>query len=199
MLDRSIPFYNMILKCSEWTPSEISLPEGFAFKPFAPEDSAAWAALEWEIGDFSTQEEALSYFQATYGKFPEELRKRAVVLAHGDDIVGFCIAWRDKRGDDLVASLHWLVVSPAWEGRGLGRALVQKTMERYRELDEFPVYLHTQPWSCRALMLYVHLGFQIQTQDSFADYENQYAKAMAALRDVLPPERFQELLDASQG
>lgn len=198
MLDRSIPFFNMILKCSAYKPFAITLPKGFFFKEFTSGDEAAWAALEHEIGDFASTEEALEYFRETYGAFPEELRRRAIVLANDTGIKGFCIAWRDRRLDASVASLQWLVVSPAWEGRGLGRALVQKTLELYRELGEFPVYLHTQPWSYRALMLYLHLGFRMQKEDTFSSYENQYWEAIGALQGVLSPERFQELLEASE-
>ncbi len=198
MLDRSIPFYNMILKCSAYKPFAITLPKGFFFKQFEPGDEIAWAALEHEIGDFSSPEEALAYFQKAYGASPEELRRRAVVLANDTGINGFCIAWRDFRQGVPVASLHWLVVSPAWEGKGLGRALVQKTLELYEKLGEFPVYLHTQPWSYRALMLYLHLDFRLQKEDTFSAYENQYWEAVGALEEILSPERFQELLEASE-
>lgn len=198
MLDRSIPFYNIILKSSAYKPFAITLPKGFFFKQFTPGDEMAWAALEHEIGDFASTEEALEYFRETYGAFPEKLRRRAIVLANDTGIKGFCIAWQDQRLGTSVASLHWLVVSPAWEGRGLGRALVQKTLELYRELGEFPVYLHTQPWSYRALMLYLHLGFRIQKTDTFSSYENQYREAIGALQGILSPERFQELLEASE-
>ncbi len=150
------------------------------------------------IGDFASTEEALEYFRETYGAFPEELRRRAIVLANDTGIKGFCIAWRDRRLGTSVSSLQWLVVSPAWEGRGLGRTLVQKTLELYRELGEFPVYLHTQPWSYRALMLYLHLGFRMQKEDTFSSYENQYQEAIGTLQGVLSPERFQELLEASE-
>ena len=61
-----------------------------------------------------------------------------------NEIVGSCIAWKDLRDDTLVASLHWLVVSPQYQGKGIGKALCQKVMQIFFENVEFPVYIHTQ-------------------------------------------------------
>jgi len=62
-----------------------------------------------------------------------------------------------------------------------------------------PVYLHTQPWSYRAVFLYIRQGFKIQKTDTFAGYENQYVQAMNTLAEVLPAERYEELENAVQG
>lgn len=199
MLDRTIPFYDMILRCDRCQAAEILLPEGFRFKDYGPGDERAWAALEHEIGDFRSPGEAERYFTCTYCADENELKKRALFLADGAGrIVGSCIAWRDRKGRGTVASLHWLVVSPAYQKRGLGKALCRKTLERFRELGEFPVYLHTQPWSHEAILLYVRQGFQLRTTDTFADYQNQYAQAMETLKGILPAERYRELLAHSQ-
>ncbi len=47
-------------------------------------------------------------------------------------------------------------------------------------------------------MLYLHLGFRLQKEDTFSAYENQYWEAVGALEEILSPERFQELLEASE-
>lgn len=48
-----------------------------------------------------------------------------------------------------------------------------------------PVYLHTQPWSWKAIFLYLSLGFRLQRTDTFAAFNNEYSQAMAALRPVI--------------
>lgn len=196
MPDRTIPFYNVIMRRGYWQPGEILLPEGFRFKDYGPGDERAWAALEYEIGDFQSPGEAECYFADTYCADESELKKRVLFLANeAGRIAGSCIAWRDRKGEGgTVASLHWLAVSPACQKRGLGKALCRKTLERFRQLGEFPVYVHTRPWSYEAIFLYVRRGFQLLTSDTFADYENQYAQAMETLRGILPAERYRELL-----
>ena len=96
-----------------------------------------------------------------------------------------------------MASLHWLVVAPAFQGRGLGKALCQRTMELFQSLGELPVYVHTQPWSHKAIVLYIRQGFRLQTRDTFSHYENQYPLAMQTLKGVLPPERYRLLEEHS--
>ena len=89
-----------------------------------------------------------------------------------------------------MASLHWLVVGPKWQGRGLGRALTARTMEIFAQNGETPVYLHTQPWSWKAILLYMQLGFRLQRSDAFAAYENQTEQALRTLQAVLTPEQY---------
>lgn len=201
MPDRSIPFYNLILRCGGWRGEEAPPPEGFRLRGFRPGDEEAWAALEWEIVDFASQEEAREYFTRTYGPPSQELARRCVFAVDGQGrAVGTCTAWRDPGPEGgEAASLHWLAVSPQWQGRGLGRALCRKTLSIFRELGEFPVYIHTQPWSWKALLLYVREGFLLQRAGTFGGYENQYAQGMATLAEILPEEAYRELLHCSEG
>ena len=188
MIDRTIPFYHLILRADAPIDEAPRLPRGYAFAPYRPGDEDAWAALEHEIGDFSSAREARDYFLASYAAHTALLAERCVfVRTQQGEIVGACIAWRDARGSETVSSLHWLAVSPRCQGQGLGRALFLETMRRF---DSFPVYIHTQPWSYKALMLYVHCGFTLMKTDAFSHYENQYAQGMAVLKAVLSPERY---------
>ena len=54
--DRSVPFYNLILRLDHWQRRDPVLPEGFRLRFYQPGDEAAWAALEYGIGDFDPQE-----------------------------------------------------------------------------------------------------------------------------------------------
>ena len=56
MLDRSIPFYNMILRCGAPPAGPLLLPEGYRIRPYQPGDERAWARLEQETGDFPDQD-----------------------------------------------------------------------------------------------------------------------------------------------
>lgn len=193
MLDRSIPYYNTILKCSHWEKTAVRLPEGCRIRGFLPGDETAWARLEHEIGDFASLDEALSYFTKTYRE-----TDRVFFAEENGETVGSVIAWRDRRGAGTAASLHWLIVAPRCQGKGLGKALLQTAMNWYLEAGELPVYLHTQPWSYKAILLYVKNGFRLQKSDSFSRYENQYADAMRTLQDILPPRDYTALLRASE-
>ena len=194
MIDRSIPYYNLILKCNEICIPPVSLPEGYSFKMYDVGDEKYWAKLEYEIGDFSSVEEAEMYFKINYCNQIDELQKRCVFVVDSyGDVVGSCIAWHDLKGNDTVASLHWLVVSPEHQGKYIGLALCQKVMDIFNERGETPVYIHTQPWSYKAILLYIKLGFNIQKTDTFSHYENQYEQALNTLENILTAEQIIKL------
>lgn len=195
MLDRTIPFYNTILRCDRYLTTTPILHNGYEFRMYENGDERKWAQLEYEIGDFDSVDEAEQYFISTYClKKVLDITERCVfVVNEKNEIVGSCIAWKELRNDTLVASLHWLVVSPQYQGKGIGKALCQKVMQIFVVNDKFPVYIHTQPWSYKAIILYVRQGFKIQKTDSFSQYENQFNFAMNTLKKILPENQYEEL------
>lgn len=195
MIDRSIPYYNLILKCNNICTIPVLLPDGYSFKMYNEGNEKYWANLEYEIGDFSSVEEAETYFKANYCNQIDELKKRCVfVVDDKGDVVGSCIAWHDLKDNVTVASLHWLVVSPKHQGKHIGLALCQKVMEIFKDFGETPVYIHTQPWSYKAVLLYIKLGFKIQKTDTFSHYENQYNKALETLKTILTDSQVNQLI-----
>lgn len=199
MLDRSIPFYNIILKCSRYRSGSIVLPHGFSFRKFENGDEKAWAALEYAVGDFASEDEAEQYFVTAYCQNPDDIRERCIFMVNEkDEAVGSCIAWKDWKNNQAVPSLHWLVVLPAYQGRSLGRALCRKTMESFWHKGEFPVYIHTQPWSYKAVFLYIQEGFLLQITDTFSDYQNQYEQAIGVLKEIVTKPQYGILLSHSE-
>lgn len=194
MLDRSIPFYNTIMKHPGLlTPDALSaaVPEGISLRSYRESDEKSWARLHTATGDFSFPEEAEEYFRRTYLSHRTELEKRAVFAVTQKDnrVVGACIAWRDPAKPSLraenpnagVASVHWLAVAQDAQRKGVGRAVMTEILKKYARFGEAPVYLHTQPWSWKAILLYDSLGFRLQKTDTFGDYESQYPQAVETL------------------
>ena len=197
MLDRTIPFYHIIMRCDRILPMEIKLPEGYAIRSYQPGDEKAWAELECAIGDFTTREAAVALFTERYLADAALTDRIFFAIAPDGEIVGSVIAWEhDPRGMGIRA-LNWVVVRDDHQRKGLGKALCQTALRLFRREDNsLPVYLHTQPWSWKAILLYISLGFRLQRQDSFAAYVNEYNQAMAALRPLLDEKRY-ALLEAN--
>lgn len=188
MLDRTLPFYNLILRCDRILPMEIKLPAGYAIRAYQPGDEAAWAALHTQTGDFATAEEATSCFMGKYGA---DLSRVLFALSPEGEVVGTIAAWRDDRAGEPVRSLHGLAVAEAYQRQGIGKALTQTALRLLRREDNAaPVYLHTQPWSWKAVLLYVKLGFKLQRKDTFGGYTNDYDQAMSVLRSLLDEQQF---------
>lgn len=198
MLDRTIPFYNTIMKCVDYERRNIELPDGFSIVSYQQGYEAEWAKLEYSIGDFGSVTEAEKYFVETYLQNPELYSNILFVLNKENDVVGSCIAWQDMKGTYSVSSLHWLVVHEQYQGIGLGRALGTAVMNLYANQGAFPVYIHTQPWSWKAILLYLSLGFKLQQTDTFSHYVNEYEKAITELRRIVTKEQYALLLQSSE-
>ena len=175
MLDRTIPFCNTIMKCSDYNYRKTALPAGFSIVPYQVGYEKEWAKQEYAIGDFDSEAEAEKYFAETYLQNPELLPNILFALNKDGDVVGSCIAWQDMRGINSVS-----------------------VMNIYAERQGLPVYIHTQPWSWKAILLYISLGFKLQKTDTFSHYENEYEKAMIELRKITTPEQYELLKQSSE-
>ena len=198
MLDRTIPFYNTIMKCSDYSLRNTELPDGFSIVSYQHGYEKEWAKLEYAVGDFDSLDSAEKYFVESYLQNSELFLNILFLLNEEHEVVGSCIAWQDKQSENSVSSLHWLVVREEYQGMGLGRALGTAVMNIYAERGDLPVYIHTQPWSWKAIFLYVSLGFRLQKTDTFSHYRNEYEKAMAELRRIVSKEQYELLVRTSE-
>ena len=67
-------------------------------------------------------------------------------------------------------------------GKGLGRALLGEILKD----AEYPVYLHTQPTSARAVKLYSDFGFKLITDPIIGQRKNDLTESLPYLQKVLP-------------
>lgn len=81
MVDKSIPYFNVIMKRSagKSIPNFI-LPDGYSFVWFSEGKEQQWAEIETSVEEFSNIKEALHYFQNEYLPFVNELGKRLLFI-----------------------------------------------------------------------------------------------------------------------
>ena len=174
MIDRTIPFYNTIMRCDRILPMEIKLPEGYSIRTYQPGDEDAWAALLCAVGEQTSLAEAKDEFTQRY-LADANLTDRIFFAVDGEGaVVGTAIAWEHDPRDLGLRALHWVAVHPDHQRRGLGKALCPTCLRFFRREDNsLPVWLHTQPWSWKAILMYIKLGFKLQPKATFYGYENQ--------------------------
>ena len=219
MLDKSIPYKNIVMKLSAQRISRLEspvLPEGYSLRLFQPGDERHWARIETSVLEFSDEQRALDYFAQEFLPSLEELKRRCVFIADPKGLpVATATAWtapaQANAPDGSILpgapvwrpTLHWVSVSPDRQGLGLGKAVVQQALCLFSLLHPGEdVLLHTQTWSHVAVHLYHKLGFAMAKQLQFAASEgkwapNDYEEALAVLKEVVEPAFLQELMDTA--
>ena len=167
-------------------------PAGFHFDLCRREELETWMRFP-----FDTQEQARQYapfmaryFQNVYAAKEAEFFARCLFVREASGApVGTAFLWRAY---GRVNTLHWLKVRREYEGRGIGRALLTRLLMPLAP-EEYPVYLHTQPSSYRAIKLYTDFGFALLTDARIGPRENHLAQSLPVLRQAMPPAAYAKL------
>jgi GNAT superfamily N-acetyltransferase len=144
-----------------------ALPDGFHFRPISGADAETWvhiqngASLEWGgvsmktfEGDFSGHEE----------KLPD--RSWFVIDPDGKAIASITAWWHPD--DVSLGLIHWVAVTPGYQGKGLGKAIMTKAMNRLAW--EYPTaYLNTSTARIAAVKVYLDFGFLPDLKKDKAD------------------------------
>jgi ribosomal protein S18 acetylase RimI-like enzyme len=186
MLDKSIPYYNVIMKRVKEKPFAIcGLPDSFSFSGYKKGDEKYWAVIEHSVGEFATIKEGLHFFKKNYLPFESETVKRVFFLNTADHKkIGTITAWWNETPKLRICSIHWVAIKPEYQSKGLGRPLINYGVQKLLELEgNTDIYLHTQTWSYKAIALYIKEGFQISELETFGGYRNDFKDAMPVLRE----------------
>jgi GNAT superfamily N-acetyltransferase len=188
MLDKTLPYYNIIMKrCKGSIIPEAQLPEGYIFKLYTDGDEKSWADIMVSVGEFDHYDEALEYFINDYLPYRDELNRRALFIesVNGEKI-GTLTNWWNYTQNRRDPSIHWVGVKPAYQGLGLGKALIFEGMRRMLEIEgDRDYFLHTQTWSYKAISIYRKVGYEFVKGEVFGDYPNDYDKALETIKDKI--------------
>ena len=103
--------------------------------------------------------------------------------APNNKTVASTFIWRSY---GTINTVGWFRVLPEYEGKGLGRAILSEVLKN----TEYPVYLHTQPTSARAIKLYSDFGFKLITDPVIGYRNNDLKVSWQYLKKVLPTNDF---------
>lgn len=193
MREEEIPDKNIFMMCAALNRDALAkMPDGFSVRSCRPDEFEIWKAMP-----FDTPEQAAEYdgfmtdfFNAVYGgREAEFFAKTLFVCDARDKPVATCLLWK-AYGE--FNSIHWFKVLPAYEGRGIGRALLSIIMRDLTAAD-YPVYLHTQPGSFRAIKLYSDFGFALLSGERFGSRTNDLEECLPILREFMPEKYFRKL------
>lgn len=196
-MNKNLPYYDIIMRGTLKKNMPIpDLPKGYSFKSYQDGDEKHWAALEREVNEFNSEEDALTYFNRVFMPYQNLLPERMFfIIDDQGQYVATSSAWFKQDQQHYYALLHWVSVSPTQQGKGLGRKIVSYALLKFQELEpnEKMIYLRTQTWSYKAISLYYSLGFKITQTPLLKSCTDM--RCMEVLEKVLPKELCDDLVE----
>lgn len=181
MQEKDIPDLNIFMVCEKVNKEAFrDIPKGFYVRNCRKEELDIWKGFP-----FDTEEEKKNYFDYMTQYFnnvylpnEKEFYNQCLFICDvNDKPVATCFLWKAY---GKVYTIHWLKVLKEYEGFGLGRAILTEIL-RNVPTNHYPIYLHTQPSSFRAIKLYTDFGFKILTDDRIGNRENNYKESLKYL------------------
>jgi ribosomal protein S18 acetylase RimI-like enzyme len=193
MKEEAIPDKNIFMMCKALNRNALTeLPANYSIRSCRSDELGIWKAMPFDDAALAQEYEGFmsDYFATTYGGQEEcFFAKTLFVCDRHDRPIATCLNWT-AYGE--FNTIQWFKVLKEYEGQGIGRALLSIVMQNL-EIDDYPVYLHTQPSSFRAIWLYSDFGFSLLSGDKFGIRKNDLDECLPILEEFMPQEYFQKL------
>lgn len=158
------------------------LPAGYRFAQYRDGDRDRWIEIELSARELESREQGKKVWEQYYGGHEGELLDRMFfVETENGEKIATATAYYDPLGEDdpSVGYLHWVAVRREFQGRGLSKPLISRTLERLRELGYPSAKIHTQTTTWLACKIYLDFGFRPTAESAEQDREGwEIARAL---------------------
>lgn len=193
MNEKEIPDHNIFMMCPQINLHALSkLPAGFYFRNCREDELELWKAFPFDSDTVPGQyQEYMNQFvKDTYrGKMDTFFHNTLFVCNREGRPVSTCSHWKAY---GKINTIHWFKTLKAYEGRGIGRAILSAIMKQF-DAHDYPIYLHTQPGSFRAIKLYSDFGFHLLRGGKLGTRINELEKCLPILKEFMPKKDFDGL------
>ena len=188
-----IPDLNLFMMCTALNPSALStLPSGFHIRKCKRAELPVWKAMPFDNPTEAKEYASFmdDFFETVYGEQEDLFFEKVLFVCNGqDEPIATCFIWK-AYGE--FNTIHWMKTVKEYEGLGIGRALISYLLKDLSS-EEYPIYLHTQPGSYRAIKLYSDFGFQILSDKKIGTRENDFEECLPFLQKYMPEQDFLQL------
>ncbi len=188
-----IPNKNIFMMCESLNESALStLPKAFHVRSCKRTELDIWKAMPFD--NFNEAKEydqfMVDFFEKTYGGQEDLFFKNTLFVCNSkDEPIATCLLWKAYRAFNTI---HWLKVLKGYEGLGIGRALLSIIMKDLPK-TAYPIYLHTQPGSYRAIKLYSDFGFHLLSDKKIGKRVNDLEVCLPILKKYMPDKDYLQL------
>ena len=193
MKEEEIPDSNIFMMCEQINEHALTdLNPDYFFRNCQPEELELWKGFPFdsdivppEYEDFMNQ-----IIHDSYSRDMDTFFQNTLFVCNKEGTpVATCSYWKAY---SKINTIHWFKTRKAYEGKGIGRALLSAIMRRFDRKD-YPIYLHTQPGSFRAIKLYSDFGFQLLRGGQIGTRMNELEKYLPILKEFMSKKDFEGL------
>ena len=193
MKEQDIPDLNIFMMCDSLNENALSdLPNGYHIRNCRPDELELWMEFPFdnEEDKINYKDFMKNYYNNVYKKQEDEFYKRCLFICdENDKPITTCFIWKAY---GRINTMHWFKTLKEYENKGLGRPLLSYIMKPLNDND-YPIYLHTQPGSFRAIGLYSDFGFKILTNKTIGYKNNDYEECLPILKEFMRKDKFDKL------
>ena len=190
MQEEEIPDYNIFMMCEQINKDALTeLNADYYFRNCRPEDLELWKAFPFDSDTVPVEHEDFmnQIIHDSYrGNMATFFENTLFVCNKEGHPVATCSYWKAY---GKINTIHWLKTRKSYEGKGIGRAVLSAIMRRFDSKD-YPIYLHTQPGSFRAIKLYSDFGFQLLRGGRLGTRLNELETCLPILKEFMPKQDF---------
>lgn len=171
------------------------LPAGYRLRHCRSDELPLWKAMHFDDPAEAARNAPFmdGFYDQVYAPYGDLFFEKCLLCVdHRDVPVGTLFTWAAY---GRVETLHWFKVIRSFEGRGIGRALLSAVLRALSD-DAYPLCLHTQPSSFRAIKLYTDFGFALIDDPAVGHRENHLQECLPILQKHMREEDFQNLRTA---
>ena len=184
---------NVFMMCEKININAFSnLSNGFSIRTCRVDELSIWKEMPFDNEEDANEYRNFmdEYFQTTYGgKEKTFFEKTLFVVDKFDNPIATGLIWKSYNEFNTI---QWLKVKKEFEGKGIGRALLSILLKKLNK-EDYPIYLHTQPGSFRAIKLYSDFGFCLITNKFVGKRKNELNESVSMLKDFMSSEDFKNL------
>ena len=187
-----LPKDNIFMYCEKINVKALrQMPEGYYIRNLLKEELEIWKSLPFDNNYKETYKEIMDNYYDNIYRLKENIfyNNCKVVCNDKNEIIGSCFLWKFY---DIINTLHWLKIKNEYENLGIGKGLISKLVENLNN-DDFPIFLHTQPESFRAIKLYSDFGFKIAKNNKIGKRLTNINECLPKLKENIPEEYFKNI------
>ncbi|MCI8994402.1 MAG: GNAT family N-acetyltransferase [Lachnospiraceae bacterium] len=162
-LDHRIRYIHLLMERDLEGIPHFDLPEGYRFVFYEHGNRDTWIEIEKSAGEFLKYEEGLEAWKKYYEICEQDLPARMLFIENeaGEKVATATAYDGSVEGEaPHTGLLHWVSVRKEYQGKGLARPLICKTLETLKSFSYQRVQLSTQTTTWVACKLYLDFGFR---------------------------------------